>query len=203
LLAKLHLDSLSTKNTVKAVWEALQQLPKDLKDTYDEAMEHIEHQGDDDKQLAYHVLSWVANVKRPLSVEELREALVIEPHSTALDEDNLLDITIVLSVCAGLISVDETALVVCLIHYTTQDYLDRFQKAQFSKANTYILFQGLTYLSFPEFLDLPVLTRFPLFSHIPTNTAKQHQLVLEHPLLQYSPYFLLHIQGQSEIDLQD
>jgi hypothetical protein len=42
LLAKIHIDSLSTKNTVKAVEEVLHWLPQDLKHTYDDAMHWIE-----------------------------------------------------------------------------------------------------------------------------------------------------------------
>jgi hypothetical protein len=52
-------------------------------------------------------------------VEEFGEALTIEPNATSLDPDNLVDINIVLSVCAGLIIVDEEMSVVRLIHYTT------------------------------------------------------------------------------------
>ncbi|KAJ7483675.1 hypothetical protein FB451DRAFT_109624 [Mycena latifolia] len=51
LLAKLHIESLATKNTIKAVRETLQHLPKDLKHTYDEAMERINHQTEEDRQM--------------------------------------------------------------------------------------------------------------------------------------------------------
>ncbi|KAJ7117132.1 hypothetical protein C8R44DRAFT_593899, partial [Mycena epipterygia] len=146
LLAKLHIDSLTTKNTIKAVKEALHQLPKDLRHTYEEAMERIDHQGEDDRQLAHLTLTWVANAKRPLSIGELQEALAIEPDATDLDPDNLLDISIILSVCAGLVIVDETASVVRLIHYTTQDYLDSIQSQRFPDAQTEITSRCLTYL---------------------------------------------------------
>ncbi|KAJ7113601.1 hypothetical protein C8R44DRAFT_596213, partial [Mycena epipterygia] len=107
LLVKLHTESLTTKNTVKAVQTALHHLPTDLKDTYDEAMYRIRSQNEDDKQLALLALTWVAYAKRPLSVAELQEALAIETDSTTLDPDNLVDISIALSACAGLIIVDE------------------------------------------------------------------------------------------------
>jgi hypothetical protein len=127
LLAKLHLDSLSTKNTVKAVRDTLNRLPKDLDRTYDEAMERIDHQNEDDRQLAHSVLTWVAYAVRPLLVNELREALAIEPGAESVDPDNLLDTDIILSVCAGLVIVDEVMSVVRLIHYTTQEYMHTIQ----------------------------------------------------------------------------
>lgn len=191
LLAKLHIDSLSTKNTVKAVRDALQQLPKDLNHTYDEAMERIDNQSEDDRGLAQQVLTWVSNVKRPLSVGELQEALAIEPEATTLDPDNLLDMETVVSVCAGLIIVDERSSVVRLIHYTTQDYLNTFQTERFSNAHTEILAGCLTYLAFKEFSDLPQ-------AHRP-----QKALVRKHPFLKYSQYCLLHAVGQPENQLQE
>ncbi|KAJ6579265.1 hypothetical protein DFH09DRAFT_913412, partial [Mycena vulgaris] len=92
----------------------------------------------------------------PLFVRELQEALAIEPEATALDMDNLLDINIVLSVCcAGLIILDDTASIVHPIHYTTQDYLDKFQIHRFSNAHTEIVSRCLSYFSLEEFLNLP------------------------------------------------
>ncbi|KAJ6579088.1 hypothetical protein DFH09DRAFT_979758, partial [Mycena vulgaris] len=148
LLAKLHIESLAAKNTIKAVREALQHLPKDLQHTYNETMERINHQSDEDRQLGLLVLTWVGNAKRLLSVSELQEALAIERDSTFLDPDNLLDMNIVLSVCAGLITVDETGFVVRLIHYTAQSYLDSIQLDKFPLAHTQIVSTCLTYLSF-------------------------------------------------------
>ncbi|KAJ7117088.1 hypothetical protein C8R44DRAFT_674381 [Mycena epipterygia] len=188
LLAKLHIDSLTTKNTIKAVREALHRLPKDLRHTYDEAMERIDHQGEDDRQLAHLILTWVANTKRPLSVGELREALAIEPDATDLDPENLLDISIILSVCAGLLIVDETASVVRLVHYTAQDYLDSIQSQYFPDAQTKITLSCLTYLSFQEFSTLPI------------NQDEQRKLVFQHPFLEYSQYCFAHAVGQPELD---
>ncbi|KAJ6595809.1 ankyrin repeat domain-containing protein, partial [Mycena vulgaris] len=201
LLAKLHIDSLVTKTTVKAVREALQSLPTDLKGTYDEAMERIDHQSKDDQQLARLALTWVANVKRLLSVAELREALAIEPEATSLDPDNLLDIDIILSVCAGLIMVDETASVVRLIHYTTQDYMDSIQPHRFPDAQTEITSRCLAYLSCKEFQNLP---QWP--SNVGPSRAQisaQKILVALHPFLKYSQYCLVHAAGQPEAYLHN
>ncbi|KAJ7087125.1 hypothetical protein C8R44DRAFT_650220, partial [Mycena epipterygia] len=137
--------------TVKAVRKALEELPKDLNHTYDEAMECIDRQSEEERHWAQLALTWVAYVKRPLSIRELQEALAIEPDSTSLDPEDLLDIDIILSVCAGLIVVDKEASVVRLIHYTTQGYLDIFQKDRFSNAHTEIVSRCLTLLSFKEF----------------------------------------------------
>ncbi|KAJ6494525.1 ankyrin repeat-containing domain protein [Mycena sanguinolenta] len=191
LLAKLLIDSLTTKNTIKAVREALHHLPKTLQHTYDQAMERIDQQSEDDKELAYLTLTWVANAKRLLSVRELQEALAIEPDTTTLDPDNTLDISIALSVCAGLVTVDETASVVRLIHHTTQDYLDHIQPQRFPQAQTEITSRFLTYFGFEE------------FSTLPKKKDEQDKLILEYPLLGYGQYWLSHAAGQPEEQLLD
>ncbi|KAJ7499617.1 ankyrin repeat-containing domain protein [Mycena latifolia] len=189
LLAKLHMASLTTKNTVKAVREALRQLPTDLKRTYDEAMERVDGQGEEDRQIAQLTLTWVANAKRPLLVAELQEALAIEPETTALDADNILDIDIILSVCAGLVVVDETIHVVRLIHYTMQHYLDSIQTERFPHAHTEITSRCLTYLSFPEFEKPP--------------SPMSDTILSEHPFLAYCHYCFLHAAGEPEEHLAD
>ncbi|KAJ7483667.1 ankyrin repeat domain-containing protein [Mycena latifolia] len=191
LLAKLHIESLATKNTIKAVREALQHLPKDLQHTYDEAMERINHQTEEDRKLGILALTWVSNAKRLLSVAELREALAIEPESSFLDTDNLLDMDIILSACAGLMIVDDTVSVIRLIHYTTQDYLDSIRSERFPLAHTIIVSTCLTYLSFPEFEVLP------------KDWEQQDNMLVTHPFLKYAQYCLMHAKGEPEDSLQE
>ena len=91
LLAKLHMDSLESKSSRKALRQALQVLPVGLDATYDEAMSRIASQNDDDHRLAQQILSWITFAVRPLWLNELCEALAIEPDSHKLDEENLTD----------------------------------------------------------------------------------------------------------------
>jgi hypothetical protein len=155
LLAKLHTDSLTTKVTIKAVREALKNLPKDLEHTYNEAMARIDSQSEDERNIAYLALIWVANAKRPLSAAELQEAIAVEVSSKSLDPDGILDITLIVSVCAGLLMIDVATGLVRLIHYTIQDYLTHIQETKFPLAQTEITQWCLTYLLFDTFEDLP------------------------------------------------
>ncbi|KAJ6574262.1 hypothetical protein B0H19DRAFT_1341329, partial [Mycena capillaripes] len=152
LLAKLHIESLSTKTTVKSVREALKTLPKTLSDSYENAMRRIKEKNEESRKTAHSTLTWVANAKRPLTALELQTALAIEAGTKALDKDNMLDIDIILSVCAGLIIADEQVSVVRLVHYTTQEYLESIQLQQFPDAQTEISRSLLTYLAFDECL---------------------------------------------------
>ncbi|KAJ7193742.1 ankyrin repeat-containing domain protein [Mycena pura] len=196
LRAKLHINAITSNFTAAAVKEVLKHLPKDLWQTYDEAMTRITSQSHDERQLAHLVLTWVANVKRPLSIRELQEALAIEPNTTAHNSNNVLDIEFILSVCAGLITVDESTVdgkpsEVRLIHYTTQEYLDSIQLQDFPKAHTEIVSRCLTYMSYEE------------FSTLPDQSGQIAELVIQHPLLLYVQYCLEHAIGQPELDLED
>jgi hypothetical protein len=185
LLAKLHIESLSKKSTIKRVREALKTLPKDLNDSYDSAMKRIEDQNEEERTIAHSALTWVVNAKRPLTVAELQVALAVEPGAQELDDDNLLDIEIILAVCAGLVIVDEQLSVVRLVHYTTQEYFDGIQEQQFPDAQTEITRILLTFLSFEKIVDVPRDWRDDL-----------------PPLVEYSQYCLMHATGPPEHQLR-
>jgi hypothetical protein len=54
-------------------------------------------------------------------------------------------------VCAGLVVVDQESAVICLVHYTTQEYFERIQDAWNPGAQPHIASTCLTYLSFSIF----------------------------------------------------
>jgi hypothetical protein len=83
-------------------------------------MDRVEAQSQEDRNTSKRALIWIANAKRPLSVAELQEAIAIEPGTKTLDQDGLLDPDIFLSVCAGLVVINNADGSVQFIHYTTQ-----------------------------------------------------------------------------------
>ena len=154
LLAQLHLDSLIGKRSPKAVRTALKKLPTGSEaydQAYKEAMERIEGQETDLEDLAKQVLSWITCAKRPLTTSELRHALAVEIGESELDQDNIPEIEDMVSVCAGLVTVDEESDVVRLVHYTTQEYFERTWTSWFSNAQEDIAKTCVTYLSFDDF----------------------------------------------------
>ncbi|EXJ59549.1 uncharacterized protein A1O5_12174, partial [Cladophialophora psammophila CBS 110553] len=66
------------------------------------------------------------------------------------DDDNVPDRGTVLSVCAGLVTVDEQSQVIRLVHYTAQEYFTK-QGAWFPEPESYIAKACITYLSFNNF----------------------------------------------------
>ena len=63
--------------------------------------------------------------KRPLTTAEICCALAVEPDKVELDPENIPDIQDVVSVCAGLVVVDEESTVIRLVHHTAQEYFER------------------------------------------------------------------------------
>lgn len=156
LLAQLHIDSLVDKTSPKAIKNALLQLPRGseaLDLAYSEAVERINGQKPGFKDLAKQVLSWITTTQRPLSVQELQHAIAIEPQTVALDHDNISDIEEMLSACAGLVVVDQESNIVRLVHYTTQEYLERIRPVYFPDAQRNIYASCITCLSYSVFLD--------------------------------------------------
>jgi hypothetical protein len=154
LLAQLHLNSLVGKRSPKAIHNALAKLATGS-DSYDSAyndvMGRIRGQVKDQEELAEQVLSWITCAKRLLTTTELQHALAVESGKFELDKDYLPDIEDMVSVCGGLVTVDEESNIIRLVHYTTQEYFERTQKYWFPDAETDITIICVTYLSFRAF----------------------------------------------------
>jgi ankyrin repeat protein len=154
LLAHFHIESLTGKISSKDIRTALQMLPtgSDAYDhAYKDAIERIEGQHKEQKALAKRVISWITCTKRPLTIFELQHALAVEVGMFELDRDNFSPIELMVSVCAGLVTIDEENGIIRLVHYTTQEYFERTQKHWFPDAETNITKICLTYLSFSIF----------------------------------------------------
>lgn len=114
-------------------------------------MGRVEGQVKDQEELAKQVLSWIACAKRPLTTLELQHALAIEVGDSELDEENLPHIEDMVSVCAGLVTIDKESEIIRLVHYTTQEYFERTQRQWFPNTQADITTVCVTYLSLDDF----------------------------------------------------
>ncbi|KAH7109236.1 hypothetical protein B0J13DRAFT_463009 [Dactylonectria estremocensis] len=163
LLAQIYLGLLSDKLTLNDIRSAMetfrkqgQGLGEDQKDqvlarAYEQAMERINGQMPGMKTLAMKVLSWITCAKRQLTTSELQHALATKTGKSELDDGDLPHIGDMVSVCAGLVTVDEESGIIRLVHYTTQKYLKRTQKRWFRDPESVITTTCVTYLSFIVF----------------------------------------------------
>ncbi|KAI1512286.1 Ankyrin repeat domain protein [Pyrenophora tritici-repentis] len=154
LLARLHTDSLLDKRTAKDVKTTLDKLTKGaaaLDFAYREALQRIDGQLGGDRELAGKVLSWITLAERPLTTAEICCALAVEPGEDEIDPENVLTPGDLVSVCAGLVIIDEESAVIRLVHYTTQEYLERTGDVWNQGGQLNITTTCLTYLCFDTF----------------------------------------------------
>jgi GPI inositol-deacylase-like protein len=121
---------------------------KILDHAYLQAMGRIEVQAPEHRELACKVLSWITCARRRSS--ELQHAIAIEANQHELDKENITDIELLVSVCAGLVVINESK-TIRLVHYTTQEYFERNWERWFLNAHADITKICATYLSFREF----------------------------------------------------
>lgn len=114
-------------------------------------MKRIASHDPDSEKLAKQILSWIICSKRPLTTIELQHALAVEVGDAELDEENLPQIEDMVSVCAGLVTIDEESSVIRLVHYTAQEYFERTRDILFPTAEIEIATICVTYLSFNAF----------------------------------------------------
>ena len=97
-------------------------LPKDLPETYERAIARIESAGK--AIIAQKIFRWVAAAKRPLTLEELREAIAIQPCQPSRNSEALEnDINRLVPYCGNLIVLDEEDQVVQFAHHTVKQFL--------------------------------------------------------------------------------
>ena len=125
-----------------------------LEEAYKEAMERINSQREGLQQLAHKVLLWVACARRPLRTAEIQHAVGVRTGQGDIDFDALPQISTMISVCAGLVTVDEESKIIRLVHYTTQEFFQKTQSRWFPGAQAIITDVCLTYLSFKRFESL-------------------------------------------------
>jgi hypothetical protein len=146
------------KHCVAEVREALKTLPKGLENTYNEFIDRIWGQKpEEDANLAKRVLGWITHAKRQLTTTELRLALSVSTSSTTFDKNALPKTEYLISVCAGLVTIDRETDIIRLVHYTTQEYFERLEIRENRLPNARVLIATacLTYLGLV--LDKPCI----------------------------------------------
>ncbi|KAF6755935.1 ankyrin repeat-containing domain protein [Ephemerocybe angulata] len=127
LLARLQMELVLERCTsVGSLLKAIETLPSGITDMYRSTMERINSQSEDRVSIAHRTLIWILHARRDLSPEELLHALTFSFDDLVFDENSLVSISVLLSICCGLIKVEgkeEEGPVVRFIHYSTQEFM--------------------------------------------------------------------------------
>ena len=156
------MESLRDLTSWGALEDALNCLPKGadkLYQTYDKAVDRIKNSD------AKEILAWITLGKRQLSVGEIQHALAIRLNTQQMDKRYIIDVRLLVSLCAGLLSIDEQketkhvgnqSAIIRVAHHTIREYLDN--KGLFQAKEASIGIKCVTYLSYKDFESGSCLT---------------------------------------------
>jgi len=116
---------------------------------YGNALDRLESQVDTRKNVALRALKWLTHAKERLNVLQLQHALATREGSKDVNETDLISDQMLVSFCAGLVAIDRESNSIRLVHYTTQEYLER--RLSKPDADSEIAKTCLRYLSFDAF----------------------------------------------------
>ncbi|KAG1812210.1 uncharacterized protein BJ212DRAFT_478663 [Suillus subaureus] len=119
-----QLDEIVAYNKLVDIEATLDNVPAGLYETYDRIIQAIKQRGPRDDQIAHSCLLWLAGVFTPLTLDQLKEAMMIEVGQSELNPDlgvmNPMDI---LAACGSLVDYNEKTRVVTLFHNSVKEYL--------------------------------------------------------------------------------
>ena len=176
----LQFSAIYAQKTDESIRHALKNLPKGLSKTFARILLDSD-QPEPSYQLS--ILKLVVAAQRPLTIEELREALSVVPGDSNWDYAKLInDIYSVLSSCGGLITVDEEDYTVRLLHASVKQFLlDKYvtsSKEKFTMPGAYnrLADAVITYLNYGIFdtqlstAVIPPMKTAPVVSNIINTT---------------------------------
>jgi ankyrin repeat protein len=122
LWVAFQIEDLCRQKSDAEIRHTLKTLPKDLPETYQRALSRIIKDGS--QELASQLFRWVAAAKRPLRLEELREAIAVIPGDEFLNRERLVNnADRLVPSCGGLLASDDEDIVVQFVHHTVQEFL--------------------------------------------------------------------------------
>ncbi|KAL2834784.1 ankyrin repeat-containing domain protein [Aspergillus pseudoustus] len=126
LWVALQINAICLERTDADIRHAISNLPSDLSDIYQALLQkcgpcNVRHQ--------FRIFQLVSIACRPLTTDELREALSVTPGDEVWSSQNLVnDIYSTLTFCGGLLMVDEEDLGIRMVHHSVMTFLlDRYE----------------------------------------------------------------------------
>ena len=154
LLVSLNIAAILDETTIYQRREQLKRMTngRGLGEVYGVTLDRIKQSGGKSK-LAMATLMWISRSERPMSADELCQALGVQIGSTDPNPDNIPSIQSLLASCLGLITVDREESTVRLVHFTLQEYLNSCSE-MFQNPYAVMAEVCLTYLNFHSIREL-------------------------------------------------
>ncbi|KAL8778332.1 MAG: hypothetical protein Q9213_007462 [Squamulea squamosa] len=151
-----QLDDLCEAPSDALIRETLRNLPNGLSETYERISKKICRDAIK-RVMVQKICKWIICARRPLGIEELREAAGFEPNQKSWDFDMLPDPDLMVEACKGLVIWDRDAGIVRFAHHTVRQFLlsDAAQEGNLKctqqEAELHVGKMCLTYLLFSDF----------------------------------------------------
>ena len=202
LWVDLSVKTLKGPRTAKEIRAKLNNLPQGLDKVYEASMIRILEQEEFVRIRALKILLWTTNAKRPLSREELKEALAIEPDMTSLDDESdsqIHDDAGFAAECGDLVVLVNGYY--NLLHSSLKDYLGKLPACGSHPLEEY----GLLQKHAAKILGETCLTylMFDSFRHGPMERHRSlRKLYEKNPFLKYAAmYWGRHVANVKGLDL--
>ena len=125
-----QIDSICRENSDDDILRALEDLPKDLPTTYRRILRRLRDSGSTDPLMGKKIFEIVSAARRPLNLEELREAISIEPGNITWNASKVVnDVKKSLGCCGSLVVIDEELSTVHFAHSSVKKHLETFPDA--------------------------------------------------------------------------
>ncbi|KAF6753235.1 hypothetical protein DFP72DRAFT_849249 [Ephemerocybe angulata] len=187
LLARLQMELVLERcTTIGSLLKALETLPSGINDMYCLTMDRISSLSEEEVSLAHRTFLWILHSRETLSPEDLQHALTFSYESTKFDEDNSTSLPILLSICCGLVIVEDrkawfgTKKVVRFIHYSTLEFMRSFAFPHLPNPHDLL---AVTSVACVE-NHLPVLAA--ILESMGTHDSDWRPLIRHIPLLRYA-----------------
>ena len=160
LWVAFQLDAICNERTDEKILNALADLPKDLPETFNRILQRLRTTEGLDMSICRNTFQLVAASQRPLTLEELREALSVIPGDTVWNPKRLVNnMKETLRCCGSLLTIDEEQMTVHFVHHSVKQHLltlsvdPRFSEYHVDLSRAEIRFGEVcvTYLSFDIF----------------------------------------------------
>jgi ankyrin repeat protein len=155
LWVKLQLGTLCLAGREEGVRAILQDLPKDLDETYDRLLRRLARS--ESQELIRRMFECIIAARRPLTMEELCEGMAFTIEDSCWDAKKIpLNDLDVIATYGGLVVFDEITRVIQLAHYTIYQYLlqdgpKSYYQFNIKDANRHLGNLCIAYLSFEDF----------------------------------------------------
>lgn len=155
LWVALQMQSLCNMSTDYAIREALADLPKTLSETFARI---LQRSGRSNPELQRRTLDFVLAARRPLTTDELREALSVVPGDAIWDPSRMLNnVNSALACCGCLLVVDEEELTVHVVHHSVKQFIQnglhnsKYMRSPVDEAQKILADTIVTYLCYGIF----------------------------------------------------